>query len=83
MQDFTVQPSLPQYVASFTIAFVFMQAVSDPYVFRYKMNVFIEMVTTLVNAPLDIISGFITDYVKYEENLRKYKVERKKHLYWD
>lgn len=41
------------------------------------------MVSTILHAPLDIIIGFITDGLKYEENLKKYKLDRKKHLFWD
>lgn len=47
------------------------------------MSSFAEMIVTIIHAPLDIIIGIITDGVKYEENLRKYKQDKKKHLYYD
>ena len=47
------------------------------------MESYFKMAITILHAPLDIIIGIITDGVRYEENLRKYKLDRKKHLYWD
>lgn len=41
------------------------------------------MIIIIIHAPLDIATALITDSVKYEENLRKYKSDRKKYLYWD
>ena len=41
------------------------------------------MVIIILHAPLDFIICMISDQVKYEDNLKKYKRDRKKHLYWD
>ena len=66
-----------------TGVFLTYQAFNDPVYFKKRMGSYLEMAIIILHAPLDIIISIITDGHRYEENLRKYKRDRKKHLFWD
>jgi hypothetical protein len=47
------------------------------------MGFYLEVICIILHAPLDIFLEIISTRVRHEENVRKYKYERKKYLYWD
>jgi hypothetical protein len=76
-------PNFWETLSLVTVAFLVCKAMEDPRQFVRRMAYFLEILCVIVHAPLDIIQEYINDTVRYKENLRKYKLEKKKHLYWD
>jgi hypothetical protein len=66
-----------------TSAFLLFQAYDDPAYFRGRIGSYFDNVCIILHAPLDFLIVIITDGFNHEENLRKYKYEKKKHLFWD
>jgi hypothetical protein len=81
--EITQQPTLTQYMSFFTLSFLTFQALENPHYFKYRITCLLQMFITILHAPLDIIIGYIQEHLRFDDNLKKYRQERKKHLYWD
>ena len=77
------QPSLMQYVYFILFAFLTVQYLDDPTFFRNRVVYLFEVFCTILHAPLDILIDIFQDQFNHRENLRKYKLNKKKHLFWD